>query len=136
MKPRNKGFTLIELMVVVSIIIILASLAVPSFVKYREATYASKCVTNLRCIQDAREAYFMSNVGVTSITGEESAFLQYLGELTSSETTYVLVDEDLVCCPYNNAAYSLGVQLSDITSMPTCPNASAEACTAHVYNGH
>ena len=140
MKRLRCGFTLIELMVVVSIIIILASLAVPSFVKYREASYTAKCVANLRCIQDARESYFLTHEGVTEINGAEQDFLSYFGEVTSTASTIVLVDSDMIVCPYNDATYALSVNLANIDTMPTCPNAgnaaTANPCAGHVYSGH
>lgn len=55
MKKRNKGFTLVEIMIVVLIIGILLAIAVPNFVKARETSRGKTCVANLRQIESAKE---------------------------------------------------------------------------------
>lgn len=60
-RKQRKGFTLVELMIVVGIIIILASLGVPQYVNYRENAQRAKCVSNLRVILEAKMAYAASN---------------------------------------------------------------------------
>ena len=55
MKRMLKGFTLVEIMIVVAIIAILAAVAIPNFVKYRRNSQAAACVSNLKQIQAALE---------------------------------------------------------------------------------
>ena len=55
MKRMLKGFTLVEIMIVVAIIAILAAVAIPNFVKYRRNSQAAACVSNLKQIQAAIE---------------------------------------------------------------------------------
>jgi prepilin-type N-terminal cleavage/methylation domain-containing protein len=50
----RKGFSLIEIMIVVSIHSILLAIAVPNFMKARESSYAKSCVANLKQIRDAK----------------------------------------------------------------------------------
>lgn len=52
-----KGFTLIELMIVVAIIGILAAIAVPNFVKFQCRSKQSEAKTNLKAIYGAQESY-------------------------------------------------------------------------------
>jgi type IV pilus assembly protein PilA len=64
-----KGFTLIELMIVVAIIGILAAIAVPNFVKFQCRSKQSEAKTNLKSMYVAQEAYraeFDEYVAVTA----------------------------------------------------------------------
>ena len=54
MKQR-KGFTLVEIMIVVAIIALLAAIAIPSFMKSRADSRQSACINNLRLIEHAKQ---------------------------------------------------------------------------------
>jgi type IV pilus assembly protein PilA len=57
-KLRNKkGFTLIELMIVVAIIGILSAIAIPNFVNFRYKAKTSEAKANLGAIRSCQEAY-------------------------------------------------------------------------------
>ena len=60
-KVQQKGFTLIEIMIVVLIIGILLAIAVPNFVKARDSSRAKSCVANLKQIEAAKEQWAMDN---------------------------------------------------------------------------
>ncbi len=55
---KGKGFTLIELMIVVAIIGILAAVAIPAFMKYIRRSKTSEATMNLRKLFDASVAYY------------------------------------------------------------------------------
>ncbi len=57
MRNRQKGFTLLELLIVVAIIMILATFAVPYAVKQRIQANQASAVNDLRVLRDAMEAY-------------------------------------------------------------------------------
>ncbi len=54
---KRKGFTLVEIMIVVAIIGILLAIAVPSFMRARETARAKACQENLQKIDSAKEQW-------------------------------------------------------------------------------
>ena len=59
MKLRNrKGFTLVELMIVVAIIGILAAIAIPNFLNFRLKAKTSEAKSNLGAIRSTEVAYY------------------------------------------------------------------------------
>ncbi len=55
---RSDGFTLIELMIVVAIIGILATVAVPSFMRYQNRARRAESFSNLAALAKAQKSYF------------------------------------------------------------------------------
>jgi type IV pilus assembly protein PilA len=60
MKKRfTKGFTLIELMIVVAIIGVLAAVAIPAFMKYIRKSKTTEAVENVKKIYEGARSYYM-----------------------------------------------------------------------------
>ena len=60
MKNNNKGFSLLELLIVVAIILIIATIAIPSLLRSRQAANESAAVANVRTINTAQVTYLSS----------------------------------------------------------------------------
>ena len=69
MKLNKKGFTLIELMIVVAIIGILAAIAIPNFLNYQCKSKQSEAKQSLGTLAKNEEAYFAEHDTYTTSTG-------------------------------------------------------------------
>ena len=58
---KPNAFTLVEIMIVVAIIALLASIAVPSFLRARKRAQATSSLETLRQIDGAKEQYALEN---------------------------------------------------------------------------
>ena len=66
MKKSNKGFSLIELLIVVAIILIIAAIAIPNLLRSRIAANQASAVGSLRTLNTAEITYSSTyNVGFT-----------------------------------------------------------------------
>ena len=84
--PSRKGFTLIELMVVVTIIAVLAALIVPALQKAQAAAMARQCMSRARSIAASIRAYASNWDGWTNI--DRDYYVKEFGYKLSSELGY------------------------------------------------
>ncbi len=63
MSKRDQGFSLLELLIVVAIILIIATIAIPSLLRSRQAAQESSAVAQVRTINTAEVTYLSSNGG-------------------------------------------------------------------------
>jgi len=60
-KVNNEGFTFIEVLVVIGIIGVVASIALPHYMTYREKSKAVSCLSNRHNINMAETAHYLNN---------------------------------------------------------------------------
>ncbi len=66
---KQKGFTLIELMIVVAIIGILAAVAIPAFMDYMKKSKKTEASLQLNKIAKNNKAYYVANAGYVETSG-------------------------------------------------------------------
>ena len=72
---KSRGFSLLELLIVVAIILIIATIAIPSLLRSRQAANESGAVSNLRAINTAQVTWVSSNGSYGSFANLEGGGL-------------------------------------------------------------
>jgi prepilin-type N-terminal cleavage/methylation domain-containing protein len=115
-KSARRGFTLVEIMIVVLIIGILLAIAIPNFVKARDGSRGKACVGNLKQVDSAKQQYMMDNKTTTAPSTMPNLVPSYIKSTPS--------------CP-SGGTYTIG----DAATAPTCSigtNGSSDASDDHV----
>ena len=116
MKPGQKGFTLVEIMIVVAIIGLLAAIAIPNFVRSRVTAQSNMCIDNLRMIDGAKQQWALEH-GSTATTVPQGTDLQpYLGRGTG----------ELPYCPMDpQTSFATSYSILDCQTKPVCQISAA-----------
>lgn len=109
-RRNTKGFTLVEIMIVVAIIGLLAAIAVPNFVQARSQTRKNGCVNNLRQIDQAKQTWAIDNNKTDTDTPDAAAISTYLKGTTAA-----------VWCPLDDAkTFATSYTIGDMQTLPVC----------------
>jgi prepilin-type N-terminal cleavage/methylation domain-containing protein len=102
----RRAFTLVEVMIVVLIMGVLLSIALPSFVKAKENSTGRSCVHNLRQLESAKTQWVLDNR-----IPNDPAYTPAMTDLVGPEL-YIRKEPH---CP-SNGRY----EINDVTALATC----------------
>ncbi len=104
---KQKGFSLIELLIVVAIILIIAAIAIPNLLRSRMAANESSAVGTIRTITTAEITYSTTypTVGFALLTNLGGAPGVCTGAGASS-TSACLIDDTIAQAPNQKSGYS------------------------------
>ncbi|HEX4085873.1 MAG TPA: type II secretion system protein [Chthoniobacteraceae bacterium] len=86
----RRGFTLVEIMIVVAIIALLASIAVPNFLRARKRSQAVRILEDLRILDSSMDEYAIDN---NKSTGSKTNFTDLKAYIKTGSVLYTTGDD-------------------------------------------
>lgn len=95
LNANEKGFTLIELMIVIAIIGILAAIAIPNYISYRDKAFCSAAESDAQALAGALADYFSipGNQSYAGVTDEHAVPFTNSATITLSGTNTATIAE-------------------------------------------
>jgi prepilin-type N-terminal cleavage/methylation domain-containing protein len=122
---RSAGFTLVEIMIVVSIIGLLAAIAIPNFVRARSNAQANSCINNLRQIDGAKQQWALEFNRTGAATPAAADLAPFMGRGTGGSLINGPNPGDIHCPA--NGTYTIG----QVQVLPAC-NIGVSVIPSHV----
>jgi type IV pilus assembly protein PilA len=112
---KTKGFTLIELMIVVAIIAIIAAIAIPSLLRSRMAANETACAAACKAFAEAEEIYHRTDYTKTGVL-QYSQHLSGTNSLLGASGELALVDKTFAGAEGQNASPKAGYVFTVLTT--------------------
>jgi type IV pilus assembly protein PilA len=123
-KEGQKGFTLIELMIVIAIIGILAAIAIPQFIQYRQRGYRATVQADAKNAHTAINAYVVDfpNTDIATLSGpnvtHERPSTKFEGLRASTGNTITISNGGVSVSNENLPGYTVSINASGVVSTP------------------
>lgn len=79
-RPRTGGFTLVEIMIVVAVIGIMMSIALPNFARARTTAQKNICIKNLSVLEQTKQQWGFENKKQATATPTVAQIQAYFGQ--------------------------------------------------------